>query len=60
MTRTYGALGWARDPEKGTAWFALDVEPHVQTKIRATVSPAPYVETVRQSYHAGWRSRQPA
>jgi len=36
------------------------VEPHVQTKIRATVSPAPYVETVRQSYHAGWRSRQPA
>jgi syringate O-demethylase len=36
------------------------VEPHVQTKIRATVSPAPYVETVRQSYHTGWRSRQPA
>ena len=36
------------------------VEPHVQTKIRATVCPAPYVEAVRQTYHSGWRSRQPA
>ena len=26
------------------------VEPHVQTELRATVSPVPSVETVRQSY----------
>jgi syringate O-demethylase len=32
------------------------VEPHVQTEIRAVVSPAPYVETVRKSYAPGsWR-----
>jgi hypothetical protein len=28
------------------------VEPHVQTEIRATVSPAPYAEVVRKSYRA--------
>jgi syringate O-demethylase len=28
------------------------VEPHVQTEIRATVSPVPYVEVVRRSYRA--------
>jgi glycine cleavage system aminomethyltransferase T len=33
------------------------VEPHVQTEIRATVSPVPYVETVRSSYApGGWRA----
>jgi len=33
------------------------VEPHVQTEIRATVSPVPYVETVRRSYApGGWRA----
>jgi glycine cleavage system aminomethyltransferase T len=33
------------------------VEPHVQTEIRATVSPVPYVETVRTSYApGGWRA----
>ena len=36
------------------------VEPHVQTKIRAVVTPAPYVDAVRQTYHSGWRSKQPA
>ncbi|HVM58102.1 MAG TPA: aminomethyltransferase family protein [Gaiellaceae bacterium] len=33
------------------------VERHVQTEIRATVSPVPYVETVRRSYApGGWRA----
>jgi syringate O-demethylase len=32
------------------------VEPHVQTEIRAVVSPVPYVETVRTGYApGGWR-----
>jgi glycine cleavage system aminomethyltransferase T len=35
------------------------VEPHVQTEIRAVVSPAPYVEAVRKSYAPGsWRAAQ--
>ena len=33
------------------------VEPHVQTEIRAVVSPVPYVETVRKAYAPGsWRA----
>jgi glycine cleavage system aminomethyltransferase T len=33
------------------------VEPHVQTEIRAVVSPVPYVETVRRSYRPdSWRA----
>jgi len=33
------------------------VEPHVQTELRAVVSPVPYVETVRRDYApSGWRS----
>jgi syringate O-demethylase len=33
------------------------VEPHVQTEIRAIVSPVPYVEAVRTSYApGGWRA----
>ena len=28
------------------------VEPHVQTELRATVSPVPYTEVVRRSYRA--------
>ena len=33
------------------------VEPHVQTEIRALVSPVPYVEAVRTSYApGGWRT----
>ena len=35
------------------------VEPHVQTEIRAVVSPVPYVESVRTSYApGGWRAAQ--
>jgi syringate O-demethylase len=35
------------------------VEPHVQTEIRAIVSPVPYVETVRKAYAppGGWRAQ---
>jgi glycine cleavage system aminomethyltransferase T len=33
------------------------VEPHVQTELRAVVSPVPYVEAVRRSYApGGWRA----
>ena len=35
------------------------VEPHVQTEIRAVVSPVPYVEAVRRGYAPGsWRAAQ--
>jgi syringate O-demethylase len=34
------------------------VEPHVQTEIRATVSPVPYSEVARDAYADGWRTRQ--
>ncbi|MDX9874848.1 MAG: aminomethyltransferase family protein [Spongiibacteraceae bacterium] len=34
------------------------VEPHVQTEIRATVSPVPYSEVARDHYAEGWRTRQ--
>ncbi len=33
------------------------VERHVQTEIRAVVSPVPYSEVARTSYHEGWRTR---
>ena len=43
------------EPGGGTA--KLTVEPHVQTEIRAVVSPVPYVETVRKAYAPGsWRA----
>jgi vanillate/3-O-methylgallate O-demethylase len=32
------------------------VERHVQTEIRAVVSPVPYSEVARTSYHEGWRT----
>jgi vanillate/3-O-methylgallate O-demethylase len=32
------------------------VERHVQTEIRAIVSPCPYSEVARTTYHAGWRT----
>jgi len=35
------------------------VEPHVQTEIKATVSPVPYSEVARDSYSDSWRTRQP-
>jgi vanillate/3-O-methylgallate O-demethylase len=34
------------------------VERHVQTEIRATVSPVPYSEVARRSYARGWRTAQ--
>jgi syringate O-demethylase len=34
------------------------VEPHVQTEIKATVSPVPYSEVARDSYADSWRNRQ--
>ena len=42
-------LTWG-EPGGGTS--KPTVEPHIQTEIRATVSPVPYVETVRKSYRA--------
>jgi vanillate/3-O-methylgallate O-demethylase len=34
------------------------VEPHKQLEIRVRVSPTPYARDARETYHAGWRSRQ--
>ena len=43
--------------EEGGGTAKPTVEPHVQTELRAVVSPVPYVETVRRDYApAGWRS----
>ena len=33
------------------------VERHAQAEIRAIVSPAPYSEVARSSYHEGWRTK---
>ena len=33
MTRTYGALGWAKEVS-GVAWWGMEVEPHVAIKIK--------------------------
>jgi vanillate/3-O-methylgallate O-demethylase len=33
------------------------VERHSQTELRAVVSPCPYSEVARTSYHEGWRTR---
>jgi glycine cleavage system aminomethyltransferase T len=42
--------------EEGGGTTKRTVEPHVQTEIRAVVSPAPYVEAVRTSYAPdSWR-----
>jgi syringate O-demethylase len=46
---------WGED-DGGTA--KPTVEPHVQTELRAVVSPVPYVEAVRTSYAPGtWRTK---
>jgi syringate O-demethylase len=44
--------------EEGGGTAKPAVEEHVQTEMRATVSPVPYVETVRTSYApgGGWRA----
>jgi syringate O-demethylase len=47
-------LVWG-EPDGGSA--KPNVEPHVQTEIRAIVSPVPYVEAVRREYAPGsWRT----
>jgi syringate O-demethylase len=59
----------AADAEPGTAVTLVwgeegggsrkpTVERHVQTEIRAVVSPVPYAEVARQSYADSWRNRQ--
>lgn len=54
---TQVTLLWG-EPEGGTR--KPTVERHVQTEIRATVSPVPYSEVARDSYADSWRTRQPA
>jgi syringate O-demethylase len=36
------------------------VEPHVQTEIKATVSPVPFSKVARDSYAEGWRTQKVA
>jgi len=43
---------WGEDPNTTKA----AVEPHVQTKVRAVVSPVPYSTVARQTYQGGWRT----
>jgi len=50
--------------EVGLVWGEEDggsakpvVERHVQTEIRAVVSPCPYSEVARTTYHEGWRTK---
>ena len=54
---TQVTLLWG-EPDGGTR--KPTVERHVQTEIRATVSPVPYSEVARDSYADSWRTRQPA
>jgi syringate O-demethylase len=50
-------LVWG-EPDGGTS--KPTVEPHVQSELRAIVSPIPYAETARKVYaDTGWRTRQP-
>jgi glycine cleavage system aminomethyltransferase T len=51
------SLVWG-EPNGGTR--KPTVEPHVQTELRAIVSPIPYAETARKIYaDTGWRTQQP-
>jgi vanillate/3-O-methylgallate O-demethylase len=43
--------------EPGGGTKKTTVEPHEPFAVRAVVSPAPYAETARDAYHAGWRSK---
>jgi vanillate/3-O-methylgallate O-demethylase len=45
--------------EPGGGTRKTTVEPHQQINVRAIVSPAPYSEVARTTYHEGWRT-QPA
>ena len=50
-------LVWG-EPNGGTS--KPTVEPHVQTELRAIVSPIPYAETARKVYaDSSWRTSQP-
>lgn len=44
--------------EEGGGSLKPTVERHVQTEIRAIVSPVPYSEVARTSYAEGWRTAQ--
>lgn len=44
--------------EEGGGSAKPTVERHVQTEIRATVSPVPYSEVARTQYAEGWRTAQ--
>ncbi len=44
--------------EEGGGSSKPTVEPHVQTNIRAIVSPVPYSEVARTQYAEGWRTAQ--
>jgi glycine cleavage system aminomethyltransferase T len=44
--------------EEGGGSSKPTVERHVQTEIRAIVSPVPYSEVARTSYAEGWRTGQ--
>jgi len=44
--------------EEGGGTRKPTVEPHVQSTIRAVVSPVPYSEVARDSYADGWRTRR--
>ncbi|AJP70673.1 syringate O-demethylase [Sphingomonas hengshuiensis] len=46
------------EPDSGTR--KPTVERHVQTEIKATVSPVPYSEVARDAYAESWRTKQPA
>jgi glycine cleavage system aminomethyltransferase T len=48
------SLVWG-EPNGGTT--KPTVEPHVQTTIKAIVSPAPYSEVARDAYADGWRTK---
>lgn len=52
---TQVTLLWG-EPDGGSE--KLTVERHIQTQIRATVSPVPYSEVARDNYADGWRTRQ--
>jgi vanillate/3-O-methylgallate O-demethylase len=45
--------------EEGGGTRKTTVERHQQTEVRVKVSPVPYARDARESYHEGWRSRQP-
>jgi syringate O-demethylase len=51
---TDATLSWG-EPGGGSA--KPTVERHVQTEIRAVVSPVPYSEVARTSYAESWRTK---